>query len=106
MLASAPRPSPDLARLEASLKHLIEQAEAGEWEAIVAMQPIVSQQLADIEIFYAPPGAASTVSAAERTRLSGIIALITKAEALCASRREQVAPLINSLKALPGSSTA
>ena len=91
----------DLGSIISLLTQLIRQAEAGEWEAVVLMQPNVCQQLADLESLYRSPVAISNTSSADSARLTEINALINKAELACATRREQIAPLVGSLKALP-----
>lgn len=103
MLAPGVASRPDLTALVSLLTQLIGQADAGDWEAVVLMQPEVCLQLAQLERLYQSPAAASTAPPADRTRLAEIVALINKAEAVCATRREQIAPLVNSLKALPDS---
>lgn len=106
MLASEAARHPDLSALVTLLNRLIGQTEAGDWEAVVAMQPEVCQQLADIQKYYESSAATRSPSGAERGKIAEIAALIAKAETNCATRREQIAPLVNSLKALPDSSRA
>lgn len=94
---------PDLTALVALLNRLIRQTEAGDWEAVVAMQPEVCQKLADLKRYYESPSETFSPTTAERSKIAEVAALITKAETNCATRREQIAPLVNSLKALPDS---
>lgn len=101
MLASAASPHPDLLALIALLNQLIGQTETGDWEAVTAVQPEVCRQLANLQRHYDAPATARNSSPIDRSRLAEIAALIKKAEAACSTRRDQIAPLVNSLKALP-----
>lgn len=101
MLASAVSPHPDLVTLIALLNQLLGQTEAGDWEAVTAIQPEVCQRLADLQRHYDVPAAARNSLPADRDRLVEIAALVKKAEVACTTRRDQIAPLVNSLKALP-----
>lgn len=103
MLASGVASNPDLTALVSLLTQLIGQADAGEWEAVVALQPEVCQRLADLEGRYQTPAVARNAPPADRSRLAEIAALIDKATLACATRRDQIAPLVGSLKALPDS---
>lgn len=97
---------PDLTAIAALLIRLIGQAEAGEWETVALMQTDVCQRLNGLEQAYQSPASARGTSPADRARLAEIIALINKAESACATRREQIAPLVRSLKALPDTTQA
>lgn len=103
MLASGVSSSPDLTTLISLLTQLIGQADTGDWEAAVAMQPELCQRLAALEYHYQSAATARNAPPADRTRLAEIAALINKAELACATRRDQIAPLVSSLKALPDS---
>lgn len=101
MHASAVPPPPDLVALIALLNELIRQTETGDWEAVTAMQPEVCLQLANLQRHYDTPATVRNSPPGDRSRLTEIAALINKAEAACTTRREQIAPLVNSLKAIP-----
>lgn len=101
MLAPGVSSTPDLGTLVSLLTQLIGYADTGDWEAVVLMQPDVCQRLAELESLYQSPSTIRNTSPADRTRLAEINALISKAELVCATRREQIAPLVSSLKALP-----
>lgn len=103
MISTGAPLSADLPSVISLLTALIGQTEAGDWEAVVAMQPEVCKQLANLERFYGPTTAARSVSLADRNKMAEIVTLIDKAAMRCAARREQIAPLVNSLKALPDS---
>lgn len=103
MFAPGVSSSSNLTTLISLLTQLIGQADAGDWETVVLMQPEVCQQLAELEYLYQSPAAARNTTPADRTRLAEIAALINKAELACATRRDQIAPLVSSLKALPDS---
>lgn len=103
MISTAPPLSADLPSIISLLTELIGRTEAGDWEAVVAMQPEACKQLATLEKLYGPTTAARSISLADRSKMAEIIALIDKAALRCAARREQIAPLVNSLKALPDS---
>ncbi len=101
MLAPGASSKPDLTAIASLLTQLIAQADVGNWEAVVLMQPEVSQRLAELEQQYQSPAAAINTPPADRTRLAEIVTLINRAESACAMRRDQIAPLVGSLKALP-----
>lgn len=103
MLASGVSSNPDLTAVISLLTQLLGQADAGDWEATVALQPEICHRLANLEHHYQSAATARNTSPADRSRLAEIAALINRAELVCAARRDQIAPLVSSLKALPDS---
>lgn len=96
---SAPRP--DLVSITALLNQLISQTNAGDWEAVTASQPEVCHQLAYLQRCCDDPTYIRNLPPVDRNKLNEISALINTAELACKTRRDHIAPLVNSLKALP-----
>lgn len=96
----------DISQLFGPLAELISLAEAGEWDAVVALAPNLSQQLASLDRTGKTALLSGQKYPIDREYLAKAIALLEKAGTLCAERREQIAPLVNSLKPLPNSLSA
>lgn len=100
MSASAIPTRPDLVSVKALLTQLVTQADAGDWEAVTAIESEVCQQLACLQLYYNARTELSP-STVDRSKLAEIATLINRAELACTIRRDQIGPLVSSLKALP-----
>ena len=79
------------------LRQLLSAAEQGEWEQVVNLAPSLSASLEAFRSF----SAAAVGDATDRKQLQEIAGMLDQATALCATRKEQIGPLVRSLKEIP-----